>query len=581
MLPGGAGRAMIERAMGHRFAPYRRLLRTGFALAALAAATAGSIPARAAVAEIEPSASLAGNFLAGRHAERARDHGAAALFFAAALARAPGNFELSQRLHNAHLAAGAFDAALVAAQRVVAASPANPAARLTLAVDAAQRLAWEDAARLLGEIPLQGVHRLLVPLLRAWIDTARGRATALDHLAPLAEIQEMRAVVNFHRALILDKLDRAEEAEAAFRSLLGPEGQTSARIAEAMAAFLLARGREADARAMLETARAQDRDSLGFAMLLARFESPDRRPMLPDARAGFAAALFDIGSVLRGDGDGTLSLPFARLALVLMPEDPSVLLLVGDILDQQRRLAEANALFGRIDPGSPIGWVARLRIAENEHQLGRTEAAIAMLEAMAAERADRIEPLATLGGILRQKEKYAEAAPVYDRAIARLQPAERRHWILHYARGIAFERSDRWANAEADFQRALELMPEQPDVMNYLAYSWVDKGFAQHYETALRMLERAVELRPESGHIIDSLAWALYKLGRHAESVPLLERAVELLPREAVILDHLGDAYWKVGRRLEARYQWRRALESKPEPDLKPQLEKKLETGLE
>jgi tetratricopeptide (TPR) repeat protein len=117
-------------------------------------------------------------------------------------------------------------------------------------------------------------------------------------------------------------------------------------------------------------------------------------------------------------------------------------------------------------------------------------------------------------------------------------------------------------------------------VLNYLAYSWVDKGFSQHYDRALGMLERAVALRPNSGHIIDSLAWALYKLGRHAEAVPLLERAVELLPQEAVILDHLGDAYWRVGRRLEARFQWRRALGASPEPDLKPQLERKLESGL-
>jgi tetratricopeptide (TPR) repeat protein len=274
-------------------------------------------------------------------------------------------------------------------------------------------------------------------------------------------------------------------------------------------------------------------------------------------------------------------MPYARLATVLAPAEAGALLLVGDVLDQQKRHADAIAAFGRIEQSSPLAWPARLRIADSLRQLDRIDEAMELLEKMAAERPERIDALATKAGILRGKERFAEAAPVYDRAIARIASPERRHWTLFFSRGIAFERSDQWPKAEADFRKALELQPEQPDVMNYLAYSWVDKGFPEHYDLALRMLERAVELRPQSGHIIDSLAWALYKLGRHAEAVPLLERAVEILPQEAVILDHLGDAFWKVGRRNEARFQWQRALGAKPEADLKPVLERKLRDGLD
>jgi tetratricopeptide (TPR) repeat protein len=391
---------------------------------------------------------------------------------------------------------------------------------------------------------------------------------------------DLAPVVDFHRGLMLEKLGRFDEAEAALRRVLGPSGQATPRVVETLAAFYLARGRDGDARALLDAARANDRESLAFDMLSRRLESGDRRPALPDARAGFGAALFDVASAVRGEGDGGLSLPYGRLAVALSPDDPSALLLVGDILDQQKRYEESNAMFARIAPGSPLSWSARLRIADNLAQLERHDAAVALLEAMAAERPERTEALATLGGLLRAKERFRDAIGAYDRAIARVASPERRHWVLFYARGIACERSDDWPCAEADFTRALDLMPEQPDVLNYLAYSWVDKGFAQHFDRALRMLERAVELRPNSGHIIDSLAWAKYKLGRHAEAVPLLERAVELLPQEAVILDHLGDAYWQVGRRLEARYQWQRALGAKPEPDLKPVLERKLQDGL-
>ena len=560
--------------------PVRPSRRAAAAALTILLAIAAAPPDMASAQRVETGRSALGNYLAGRHAERLRDPANAAVFFDAALLADPGHFEILIRLHAARLAAGDFPGAVSAARRIAERSPANPAASLTLAADAVSRLAWDEARRLLSEIPLQGVNRLLVPLLRGWIETARGNADALDQLKPLAEMGELANVVDFHRALMLDRLGRFDEAEAALRRVLGPELQGTPRLIEAMVAFLLARGRDAEARTLLDAARAQDRESLAFDLLSRRLAGGDRRPVLPDARAGFGAALFDVATVVRGEGDGGLSLPYARLSVALTPEDASALLLVGDILDQQKRFEESNAVFARIPADSPLSWPARLRTADNLVQLDKADAAIALLETMAGERPERTDALASLGGILRGKERYREAIGAYDRALARIASPERRHWILLYARGISCERSDDWRCAEADFRRALDLMPEQPDVLNYLAYSWVDKGFSEHFDRALAMLQRAVELRPNSGHIIDSLAWALYKLGRHAEAVPLLERAVQLLPLEPVILDHLGDAYWRVGRRLEARYQWQRALGAKPDAELKPQLERKLEQGL-
>jgi Flp pilus assembly protein TadD len=152
------------------------------------------------------------------------------------------------------------------------------------------------------------------------------------------------------------------------------------------------------------------------------------------------------------------------------------------------------------------------------------------------------------------------------------------HWPLFYARGIALERAKRWPEAEADFQRALSLSPEQPLVLNYLAYSWVELG--QNLPEARRMLERAVELRPNDGNIADSLGWALFKLGDIPGAVRWLEKAVELESQSSVINDHLGDAYWAQGRRREALFQWRRALVLGPEGDEGPKIEGKIANGL-
>lgn len=571
-------RALCSAVMPLRplFAPSRRIAR-----AALVLAAACVVPLHGGNAADGEPATSAGNYLAARHAERERDHDAAARFLERALALEPRNFDLLLRTHAALVNRGAFDEAVAAARRIVETSAANASANLTLAVDAARGDRWDDAAQLLTEVPLQGINRLLVPMLRAWIDAARGRQNALDQLRPLADVSDLKTIIDFHSALILDRLGRGEQAEELFRRLVGPEGLAAPRLVEAAVSFFVTKGQMAEARAILERARASYPDSLALEAARRSVEDTAAKPFLADARAGFAAALFDVATVVRGEGDGSFSMPYARLAMALAPDDPSVLLLVGDILDQQKRTEEANRYFARVLPSNPLGWSARLRMAENLHQLGRTDEGVALLEGMADERPERVDALITLGALKRMQEKFADAAVVYDRAVARIGTPEKRHWSLFYARGISLERSKQWPRAEADFKQALALQPEQPDVMNYLAYSWVDQGQSEHYATALKMLERAVELRPNSGHIIDSLAWALYRLGRYAEAVPLLERAVELLPQEAVLLDHLGDAYWKVGRIAEARYQWRRALDSKPEADLKPQLEKKLKDGLE
>jgi Flp pilus assembly protein TadD len=181
--------------------------------------------------------------------------------------------------------------------------------------------------------------------------------------------------------------------------------------------------------------------------------------------------------------------------------------------------------------------------------------------------------------VLRGQEKYAEAAEAYSKAIALIGTPQERNWALFYTRGISYERSERWADAERDLKQALKLKPEQPLVMNYLAYSWVEQGVNK--TEALAMLKRAVDLRPEDGFVIDSLGWAHYRLGDYKTAIKYLEQAILLEPGEPTVNDHLGDAYWRVGRKLEARFQWQHALTLKPEAAEQPKIKRKIEAGLE
>lgn len=204
---------------------------------------------------------------------------------------------------------------------------------------------------------------------------------------------------------------------------------------------------------------------------------------------------------------------------------------------------------------------------------------MALLESVADAFPDRAEPLVALGDIFRRNEQWNDGTAAYDRALERVDVIEPRHWSWFYSRGITHERAGRWDQAEADFLKALELEPGQPFVLNYLGYSWIDRGI--NLERGREMIEEAVAQRPRDGYIVDSLGWVHYLLGNYQEAVRHLERAVELSPNDPTINDHLGDAYWRVGRRKEAQFQWRRAFDMGPtEPGQAENLQRKIADGM-
>lgn len=555
----------------------------GLAAALAVAACAGDGNRQPVADGSGPATSEAGNFLASRQAERQRDYAAAARFILAALEESPDNYDMLVRAQTFLLANGQFDEAVVMARRTLRVSPGHPQSTLLVALADAKRGDFIGAERQLEGQPLTAINRIVLPLMQGWIHAAQNRpAAALNALRPMLEVNGFRPLYEYHSALINDYAGRPELAEEHYRKSLEIEGGAPARLVEAAGSYYERVGKRDEARALYTKFQSDTRDSAAIAAALARVSNGSAPPprLVPTATAGLAEALFNVGGALRQENNQPTALVYGRMALALQPDMPVGVLLIADILDGYGRRQEANELYARIPRSSPLDWSARVRIAENLHLMEQTDASIKALEAMAAERPDRVEPLISLGAVLRSKDRYADAAKVYDRALARVKQTETRHWSIYYARGIAHERSKQWTRAEADFLKALELQPEQPDVMNYLAYSWVDQGLTQRYVEARRMLERAVSLRPNSGHIVDSLGWVLYRTGFYQEAVEVLERAVELLPGDPVLLDHLGDAYWQVGRANEARFQWQRALSNKPEPDAKAEIERKLDRGL-
>ena len=534
----------------------------------------------------EPSASAyrdngsqIGNYLAGRYAHARGDYAAASQHLQRVLDTDPDNPALLRRTVTLLAAEGRIEEAAAFAQRLVEVDGGARLAPFVLGLRDARDGDYEDALDRIDAIGREGVYSLLMPLAEGWLHVGAGSdAAALVALAPLDERDAYRPFYLLHAGLVHDLAGRDADAEALLREAVAISGNSHRPVA-ALGSVLMRAGRAAEARAVYAEYRAQNPENIWAERVLTAADAGMSVPALVrDARGGLAEALLGAAAALPQRDNGDAALIYARLALFLHGELDPARYLIGEILEETERLEAAVEAYRSIPAGSDYAWAAQLRAAADLADLDRHDEAVAALRAMIDEQPGRIDAASALGDVYRMDERYDEAADAYDVAIGRIAAVENRHWRLFYVRGIAFERLGEWPEAEVDFMRALELEPDQPLVLNYLGYSWVEQG--RNLDDAKTMIEKAVELRPDDGYIVDSLGWVAYRLGDFEEATRQLELAVELVPGDPIINDHLGDAYWQVGRLNEARFQWRRVLTLEPEDELAQQVRRKLANGL-
>ena len=542
------------------------------------AASAGTADA-AADGAVTPSNGL-GSYLAARHAQQLRDYGPAADFMSQALADDPGNADLLRRTFVLRVSEGHIAEAVPLARRILETDHGNGLAQMVLLAEEIKAGDFKAATARAHALSSDGTQRIAAPLVVAWCEMGLQQpAQALAALDALKDMRGLQPLRDLHAAMLSDYADRVDDAGQGYKKVIGDQPRLTWRTVEIAGNFYERHQRAEEARHLYARLgdTGQGEEVVGQALArLDRGTMPAR--VIASPRDGAAEALFDLASILNQRETIDVSLIYARLALELRPDFPLAQVLLAQIDEGQQHLADALAVYRAVDPASPLSWSARLRAASMLDALDRTDEAAAELKRMAAERPKDTSALVALGDILRGHSRFPDAAAAYDSAIKRVDHPEARDWRLYYSRAVALERSGQWPRAEADLKRALELQPEQPLVLNYLGYSWIDKGV--HLDPALKMIKRAVELRPNDGYIVDSLGWAYYRLGDFHNATHFLERAIELLPEDPTINDHLGDAYWQAGRVVEARYQWRRALQFKPEADQVKSIETKLDHGI-
>ncbi len=523
---------------------------------------------------------LSGRYLAARVAEQDHDYDTAADQIDLALAAAPTDPELIYAAFRMRMYAGRIDQAAQLAPQVLAMRPGDGVANLVLAVQAIKKGDYRGAEQLIvktgGDTPLGPLREYVVAWLKAGEKDYAAARAGVARLKPAAgERAEAPALVI--EAQIDEMAGDKAAAEAKYRRAMSLD-KNGLRTTVAVAEGLRRLGKADEARALLRSYGEKYGDSVVMDGLIAP-NAP--MPPAPSPASGIAEILFDLGGILASDPRNQradLALIFYQLAASLRPEHDFAWLMIAGLYEQFQMVPKAIDVLNRIGPNSPLYWQARLRAAALEAQLDKFDEAVARLRKLVAEKPDRIDAALTLADLLRSKEKYADAVQAYDTAIGRIRNAEERHWPVFFGRGIVLERTKNWGKAEADMKRALQLSPEQPHVLNYLGYSWIDQGV--NLDEGMKMLQRATELRPDDGAITDSVGWAYYRLGQYDKAVEWLERAAEQKGDDATIVEHLGDAYWHVGRRREARFQWERALNQKPDKDRIPIIKEKLANGL-
>ena len=528
--------------------------------------------------------SVAGPYLAARSAAMQSDFEQAASYFTQALTRDPGNVDLMESAMVSQLALGRLDRAIPIATAMQAAGETSQVSQVVLTADLIRRGEFE--ALLEGDGESRRIGPLVDGLVRAWAMMGTGEVNAaLDAFDEIAGQSGLQGFALFHKAMALASVGDFEGADRIFiedrtRSVLQTRRSVLARVE-----ILSQLEREDEARELMQTmfSGASDPEIDSF---IAGLEEDDPLPFthVTSVQDGFAEVFFSVAAALRSEAAPEYTILYAQVARNLRPDHLDALLLTAELFETLRQYDAAIAVFKEVLPTDPSYHVAELGRAAALRRSDRPEAAAEVLEQLSRSHGDLATVQSALGDAMRQQDRFAEAVAAYDKALAITERTGANSWFLLYARGISHERQGNWKAAEADFRKALELNPGHPQVLNYLGYSLVEKR--ENLDEALELIEQAVAASPNSGYIIDSLGWALYRLGRYEEAVPHMEKAVELMAVDPVVNDHLGDVYWAVGRIREAEFQWARALSfidhGETTEDADPdRIRRKLEVGLD
>lgn len=533
------------------------------------------------------STGLSGSYLAAQVAIDDNDDDAAVKFLERALALDPDDTDLKQKLFVAYVSNGRISDAAEIARNTPKLGTSQNLAGYVLAAEAMRKRSWKNAINALKDVAGVDLDKALREISHAWALQGLGETDqAIARITELDGPEWISVMKNYHAGLIANAGGKQDVAAEKFQAVIDNRAvipvltETYIRAVEAMVRNRSKSGDKTKVQETLDYGLSLLPSHSPFQLLKEKLaEDKVLKPLLTTPQQGMAELFYNIATAIRRDGAGNFSKNYLQISNSLAPKSDVIQIGLAELYLQQAAYEKSNTYYSAVEETSPFSRIARLEKATNLSRLDKREEAITELKALIESDPDDLTGYMTLGNVFSRDERYREAADIYDKAVTIIGEPKTFHWNLFFRRGISYERLKEWDKAEPNFMKSLDLSANQPEVLNYLGYSWVDQGI--NLDQGMDMIRKAVELRPRSGFIVDSLGWAHYRLGQYEDAVRELERAVQLMPQDPTINDHLGDAYWQVGRKLEATFQWNIALATKTPPDNPEAIKKKLEEGLD
>ena len=519
----------------------------------------------------------ASSFLVARQADRQNDFETSAEYYLDALFFDPENMALAASAVESLMALGDFEMAAESGANILAGGSANAAIYMAVIADAAIEENYSAIVTLLDR-PEISTNQLTDSLVLGWALLGDGKTdAAIDQFQSLINDDRFKAIGLNHLGLAKALIGDFDGALEAF-GLAADGNFQSPRAIVAEAQILAQLERRTEAVRRLREIFGQ---SPSVQALVTQIESGEsvQFSLISSPADGMAEIFYTPADAFNGDMPNLFNLFYAQMAAEIRPEHSDATLLLADMFEQLGLTELSRGYYLDVDESDPAFFTAAMGVAETLRAEGKLQEATEHLEGVIADIGAGPYVLVTLGDIHRQLNQYQAAVDAYTRRINEQTRNGYQDWYVHYVRGISHERLGMWDNAEADFRKSLSLNPSQPQVLNYLGYSLVERR--ENLDEALNMIEEAVALRPDSGYIVDSLGWVFYRLGRFEDAVVPLELAVELMATDPIVNDHLGDAYWMVGRDYEARFQWQRAMSFDPDPIDADRIRRKLDVGLD
>ena len=533
--------------------------------------------------ETTPEGKLLGDYLAGRYAYHIDDNRARLAYYKSAFSRDPQSSALGAKAVNAAISSGSAKQAKALALKVQEIDASEPLSRLVLSALDMQKGNYAPAAARLTEQPSDPAAGVMMAMMEAWALYGNDQTDAAINLFDSIEVGGYFDVIaTLQKAKIYGQIGENNKAEASF-SVVETTGVSRISMAMARANFHLQSG---DSDGALKALSEFDETVLGGVesgpvhTLLGQLKAGSAKAQTLSAAKMASQALVDpAGEFFYQQRQYHVAELYLRIALLLDPDNHRARLWLGSTLEQLERIADAENVYEAVPDTSDYIVSAQLAYANllmRNEEHAQSERVLKTLDANHQTFLTR----EALGIQYLIREDYEKALPYFDamvKSMSEEELADNSNPLFH--RGVCLSETGQFETSVADFKRVLELNPESADALNYLGYTWVDRG--ENLSEAFDMIRKAVKLEPDSGAIIDSLGWAHYKLGQYSEARVHLEDAAAKSPSSATIIDHLGDVYWRLGRFREAGFQWERALDFDPTDKERARIVAKLSGGLD